>query len=83
MYRGLSEVAGVMGDGLWCPLTVIAICRSKGMDAINVVEKRMKLWYVEMFTNSELDNDIFVAVKHFQAGFKRNEHQGGVRLQLR
>ena len=21
MYRGLSEVAGVMGDGLWCPLT--------------------------------------------------------------
>ena len=22
MYRGLSEVAGVMGGGLWCPLTV-------------------------------------------------------------
>ena len=21
MYRGLSEVAGVMGGGLWCPLT--------------------------------------------------------------
>ena len=23
MYRGLSEVAGVMGDGLWCPLTIL------------------------------------------------------------
>ena len=22
MYRGLSEVAGVMGGGLWCPLTL-------------------------------------------------------------
>ena len=21
MYQGLSEVAGVMGGGLWCPLT--------------------------------------------------------------
>ena len=46
---------------------VVAICRSKGTDAIYVVEKQMKFRYVKMFTNFELNNNFFVSVKGVQA----------------
>ena len=42
----------------------------------------MKLRYVKMIMYFELDYDVFVFVKGFQARFKQFEGHRGVRLQL-
>ena len=48
------------------------------MDGIDVVKNGMKLRYVEVLSNSKVDEDLFVLMKCFQAVFKHVERGAGV-----
>jgi len=64
-------------------LGVVPIIAAKGANTFQIVNNCMKLRYVEIFSDFEINEDLFMFVKCFQAFFKFSKGFWGVELELR
>ena len=51
-------------------LSVVSISAAEGLNSFHIVLDCIELWYVEMLSNFEIDENLLIIMKDFQAFFK-------------